>query len=324
MAISLAQRLGTYADYDASTTTVLSPASKTVTSGDTILVAWAGYGTATGISCADNLGNTYSLAESVVGSSPSTAALLYAPVTVGGSLTTLTVTHSSILWRRVVASEYSGVGTLYSVGGGVGATSGTVTFVTNKTIPANGAAFGCAGNEDLYATAAGSDSGSPSTSVVVDYDGWGSVFATCLLYSVAGASEVTAYTGTGTGTSSKRVGAGGIFNPAASGGPVWTTPADTVSMGTTPELKFTSPASAVAQHFYLQLDTANSFDTGDLRTVNSSASQTDWAYWDGDSWEALPAGGLASGFAGNEIRYTVTSALSSATWYRRVRAGTLV
>jgi hypothetical protein len=106
--------------------------------------------------------------------------------------------------------------------------------------------------------------------------------------------------------------------------PSWTTPADTVSMSTTPELKFNSPASAVAQHFYLQLDTDAGFATGNLRTLDSSTSQTGWDYWTGAAWAALPSTGLASTYAGNEIRYTVTSALSSATWYRRVRAGTLV
>ena len=107
-------------------------------------------------------------------------------------------------------------------------------------------------------------------------------------------------------------------------GPVWTTPADTVSMSTTPELKFNSPTSAVKQHFYLQLDTANTFDTGNLRTYDSSTDQTNWDYWDGAAWTAMPSDGLPIAKSGNEIRYTVTSALSSATWYRRVRAGTLV
>lgn len=107
-------------------------------------------------------------------------------------------------------------------------------------------------------------------------------------------------------------------------GPVWTTPADTVSMSTTPDLKFTSPASAVKQHFQLQLDTANTFDTGNLRTLDSSTSQTNWTYWNGSTWVAIPSDGLPIAYAGNEVDYTVTSALSGATWYRRVRAGTLV
>lgn len=106
--------------------------------------------------------------------------------------------------------------------------------------------------------------------------------------------------------------------------PVWTTPADTVSMSTTPDLKFTSPASAVAQHFQLQLDTANTFDSGNLRTYDSSTSQANWTYWDGSAWQAMPSGGLLIAYAGNEVDYTVTSALSGSTWYRRVRAGTLV
>jgi hypothetical protein len=106
--------------------------------------------------------------------------------------------------------------------------------------------------------------------------------------------------------------------------PTWTSPADGVSMSTTPELKFNSNSSAVAQHFYIELDTANTFDTGNLRTYDSSTVQTNWDYWNGSAWTAMPAGGLASGYSGNEIRYTVTSALASGTWYRRVRAGTLV
>jgi hypothetical protein len=104
--------------------------------------------------------------------------------------------------------------------------------------------------------------------------------------------------------------------------PTWTTPADTVSMSSTPDLQFNSPTSASAQHFYLQLDTANTFNTGNLREYDSSVSQTNWTYWNGSTWTALPGTGLPSGSSGNEVRYSVTSALSAATWYRRVRAGT--
>jgi len=110
---------------------------------------------------------------------------------------------------------------------------------------------------------------------------------------------------------------------ATAGGPVWTTPADTVSMSTTPDLKFTSPSSAVKQHFQLQLDTVNTFNSGNLRTYDSSTVQTNWTYYNGASWVAIPSDGLPIAYAGNEVDYTVTSALSGATWYRRVRAGTL-
>jgi hypothetical protein len=128
--------------------------------------------------------------------------------------------------------------------------------------------------------------------------------------------EVALY---GTTLSSTRVAA----HYAAAGGPVWTTPADTVSMSTTPALKFTSPTSAAKQHFYMQLDTVNTFNSGNLRTLDSSTDQTNWTYWDGVAWQALPSDGLPIAKSGNEVCYTVTSALSSATWYRRVRAGVL-
>jgi hypothetical protein len=152
---------------------------------------------------------------------------------------------------------------------------------------------------------------------------YGYDLGSALLYAIAGSSQVTGFTGTATFTSGSWAGAGATYDPAPST-PTWTTPADSASMSTTPEPKFTSPTSAAKQHFYLQLDTANTFDTGNLRTHDSSTSQTNWDYWDGAAWTAMPSDGLPIAKSGNEIRYTVTSALSSATWYRRVRAGTLV
>ena len=105
-------------------------------------------------------------------------------------------------------------------------------------------------------------------------------------------------------------------------GPAWTTPADAAAMTTTPELKFEIPDSASAQHFWLELDTVNTFDSGDLRTYRTDVSQTDWDYWNTSAWTAFPAGGVAITYIGEEVRLTVTSALSVDTWYRRVRAGT--
>ena len=104
-------------------------------------------------------------------------------------------------------------------------------------------------------------------------------------------------------------------------GPTWVSPADTASMGTLPVLVLTSPASASAQHFELQLDTASTFSTGNLRDIRTDLSQTGWEYWNGTAWTAFPSTGLASTYAGNDVRYTVQSALSATTWYRQVRAG---
>jgi hypothetical protein len=112
-----------------------------------------------------------------------------------------------------------------------------------------------------------------------------------------------------------------VTHAAGSTGPTWTTPADTVSISTTPSLAFTIPTAAAAQHFQMQLDTANTFDTGNLRDLNSHTDQTGWEYWDGAAWQAVPAGGVSTTYIGNDARHTVQTALSATTWYRRVRAG---
>lgn len=116
------------------------------------------------------------------------------------------------------------------------------------------------------------------------------------------------------------------FDPTVAAGgvgtPTWTTPANGVAMPPGPELKFTIPTAASPMHFNLQLDTVNTFDSGSLRDIRSDLDQTGWAFWDGDSWEPVPAGGVDESYAGNEARYTVSPDLTSTTWYRRVRAGT--
>jgi hypothetical protein len=104
--------------------------------------------------------------------------------------------------------------------------------------------------------------------------------------------------------------------------PVWSSPADTVSMSATPTLAFTIPALGSAMHFNLQLDTANTFDTGSLRDLMTTTDQTGWEYWNGAAWTAFPAAGVSNTYAGNDARYTVQTTLGSGTWYRRVRAGT--
>jgi hypothetical protein len=93
-------------------------------------------------------------------------------------------------------------------------------------------------------------------------------------------------------------------------------------MSEVPELKFTIPSAATVQHFWLELDTAATFDTANLRTKRSDLDQTSWDYWDGDSWEPVPVGGVPVDYIGNEARYTVETPLAYGTWYRRVKAGT--
>jgi hypothetical protein len=306
------------------TSTVISPSSKTVTAGNVIVVGWGTVYDITPSSVTDNLGNTYVRAERVRNpGSNNTADLWYAPVTTGGSITTITVNHASTQYLTAVASEFSGVGSLSVAGGGTYGNGITTTWVTSQTVPAGGLAVGASFTNNDSTHVAGSSSGSPSTSIASSGMVGGTSGAVSLEYALAAGTTVTAFSGTTTiGGTYQWAAAGAVFSPAVTS-PVWTTPADTVSMSTTPELKFNSPTSAVKQHFYLELDTANTFNTGNLRTYRSDQDQTNWAYWDGSAWTAMPSDGLPIAKSGNEIRYTVTSALSSATWYRRVRAGTL-
>jgi hypothetical protein len=103
--------------------------------------------------------------------------------------------------------------------------------------------------------------------------------------------------------------------------PVWTTPADLAPIDTTPTLAFNTPVLPDDMHFHIQLDKVETFDGPDLRNVKSNFDQTGWEYWDGDSWEPVPASGMPSSFGGNEARYIVSPPLGAGTWYRRVRAG---
>ena len=322
MAAALVQFLGA-GDTATVGTSFAITVSKTVTVGDTIIVG-ATYVAASGASSfADNLGNVYT-ADATGGNGTTERVVMFsAPVTVGGTLTTLTFTHPSATYRAIEAAEWSGVGSFASSGGATNSASTTVTWVVSGTIPANGVAVGFFAENNVKTVTAGANSGTPSTAIVLDDNHQSAVsgISTSYLHAIAGSTDVTTFTGTATLSASDTWWAGGaIYNPAATV-PVWVSPADTASMGTTPVLVLTSPASGSAQHFELQLDTANTFSTGNLRDIRTDLSQTGWEYWNGTAWTAFPSTGLASTYAGNQVRHTVQSALSATTWYRQVRAG---
>jgi hypothetical protein len=203
------------------TTTVLSPSSKTVTKGNTIIVGWSGYFNITPSGVTDNLGNTYFHIEcNTVGGA--TADIWYAPVTTGGSITTITVTHPSTQYVVIMAAEFSGVGTLSAVGAGLTSSSGTTaTWVNAKTIPANGLAVGWVATWTNAEETAGAASGSPLTTIVLSgkYLDVLNNESGSLCYACAGSSAVTSFAGTTTlGSSAGWAGAGGLFNPAAAAG----------------------------------------------------------------------------------------------------------
>jgi len=103
--------------------------------------------------------------------------------------------------------------------------------------------------------------------------------------------------------------------------PVWVSPANHSVIDPNPILVFTSPSFSGVAHFHIQLDKVDTFDGGDLRNYKTNHDNTNWEYWDGDSWEPFPATGLIDTYSGNNCRLTITSPLSSGTWYRRVRKG---
>ena len=219
MAAAFVQHLGE-SEYSASasTTTALS-ISKTVTAGNFIAVGICYYGAlGSNETATDNLGNTYTFREHAGNGTTTNTAILTAPVTVGGTLTTITVTHSSRQYRTVMAAEFSGVGAFSVAGAGTSGSGTTSTWVNSKTIPANGIAIGFVGSNTGDVMSAGSASGSPSTSITRDthYPSPGSAAMSMGdFYAIAGGSDVTSFSGTATHASIAWSSAGVVFSPAA-------------------------------------------------------------------------------------------------------------
>lgn len=118
---------------------------------------------------------------------------------------------------------------------------------------------------------------------------------------------------------------GGSYSLSASivtaGVASWTTPVTLVHIQSAPTLGFRMPLMARNMHFQIQLDTVITFDSPDLRVVDSLANSPGWEFWNGAGWAAIPVAGVPNTFAGNEARYTVQVPLADGTWYRRVRGG---
>jgi len=68
------------------------------------------------------------------------------------------------------------------------------------------------------------------------------------------------------------------------------------------------------KHFLLQVDKTN-VDFQDIELeANSYTSQTNWEFWDGDSWEPMPAAGLDSAYFENDVRYNATLTPGNKWW----------
>ena len=73
-------------------------------------------------------------------------------------------------------------------------------------------------------------------------------------------------------------------------------------------------------HFQIQVATDDGFSTITL-DKSSLEDQTNFEYYNGSSWEALPLAGVSDTYAGKEIRYYGSGLpMSSGELYWRVRA----
>ena len=123
--------------------------------------------------------------------------------------------------------------------------------------------------------------------------------------------------------------AGGGTAPAS---PTQVTPADYISViDSTPRFEFNCPTDPDNSRvtFAIEVDTVNTFDSGNLMTIESRFSHTDednHGYWDYDSDGAGnfaildSAGILTATYSGRKIRasFPTTKALKAANYYWRI------
>lgn len=183
---------GTVADSGYSTT-IAWTGSVAVTAGNALVVGCGGYDGAGAASVTDNLGNTYTLVENG-GSGLAHSALLVARDIKGGTLTTVTATITNSRYRGIQVAEFANLGAP-TAGGGVAETGADpTTGVSSKTIPADGIAVWYTHAQASQTLAAGSASGTPSTTpVLIDYESGDPFLALC--YADAGSRQVTGFSG---------------------------------------------------------------------------------------------------------------------------------
>lgn len=219
-------------------TSIQTSISKTVTVGNDIFVGFYSDTGTTAWAASDSLGNTYTIEENNVTGSNIRTILFRGTVTIGGTITFVKVSWTTNATAKAMsAAEFSGVGTLSTVGGGSSTTGGTCTYITSKTVPANGLAVGAVGyefdNNNGTGLAGGQSSGTPSLTNTLN-SGTGSSGTTGgadasnitggLLYAVGASSNSTSYTGVGVwggapGTRTN-LGAGAVYNPAVAATPL--------------------------------------------------------------------------------------------------------
>jgi hypothetical protein len=111
MAIAFVQGLGTQA-IKSTAATITITTSKTITAGNTIFLGYASSTNTLGTTSAtDNLGNVYTVVDQGIDIANTTlSVLLTAPITVGGALTSISITSTGGSAQAAIAGEFSGVG----------------------------------------------------------------------------------------------------------------------------------------------------------------------------------------------------------------------
>ena len=169
MAVAFDQLLGSNQSKTSGNSLVISPSSKTVTVGKTIFVAFAfdEFAATTNHGIVDNLTNTYSLVKNQApGSNTIRTQLWSAPVTTGGSITSITISWTTnITAKAAVAGEYSGFGALRLTDGANG-TAGTTTGIASNTFFTDELWIAALGVEDNVAVSVSGTTGTPSQTKV--------------------------------------------------------------------------------------------------------------------------------------------------------------
>jgi hypothetical protein len=107
------QSLGSNQSKTAGTSLAISVASLTITVGNKIFVGYSGDNAGSAFGVTDNLGNTYTQDKEQIQTTGGVKTQLWvAPVTVGGTLTAITIAWTTnVTAKALAAAEFSGIGT---------------------------------------------------------------------------------------------------------------------------------------------------------------------------------------------------------------------
>lgn len=226
MAAVFNQLLGSNQSKTGAASLVISPSSKTVTVGRTIFVAYAGDNGGSAFGVTDNLGNIYSLVKEQIQTTGGVKTQLWsAPVTTGGSITSITISWTTnVTAKAAVAGEFSNFGSLRLT------SSNTNTISSNTAIQLNSSFVGelwvgAHGVEDDVAFNVGGTSCNDSRTIVnagsdgTTGGGSASNISVAMSYMLMDADGTNcSLLLTQTGGSQNGAGAGAIYNAAGGGG----------------------------------------------------------------------------------------------------------